>query len=85
MSIRPRRIMLPPPVEDPALAGWMREVATAFNALPFSVFSTADGPNESAVTAPQGFIGIEVGSCTTRLWVKKSGSTSTGWYEVDLV
>ncbi len=79
MSLRPRRLPLPPPSGDPRVDQWMNEVASAFNALPLSVFSTSDGPNESRVTAPQGFLGIEIGSSDTRFWVKESGSTSTGW------
>lgn len=57
----------------------MRSVTDAINGLPLSVFSTSEGPNVSAVTAPEGFLGIEIGSGATRLWIKRSGSTSTGW------
>lgn len=78
MTLRPRRIPLPPPSGSPRIDQWMREVADAFNALPFSVFSTADGPNSSNVTAPAGFLGIEVGSSSTRFWVKNA-SGSTNW------
>ena len=79
MSLRPRRIPLPPKTDNPAVDAWMREVSEAVNGLPLSYFSTADGPNTSNVTAPQGFLGIEIGSSTTRLWIKQSGSTSIGW------
>jgi hypothetical protein len=57
----------------------MREVTSALNDLPLSIFSTANGPNVSNVTAPEGFIGIETGSGATRLWIKRVGSDSTGW------
>jgi len=79
MTLRPRRIPLPPPTGDARLDAWTREVAEAFNGLPLSYFSTSDGPNSSAVTAPEGFLGIEIGSSVTPFWIKRSGSTSTGW------
>ena len=78
-SIAPRGLSAPPAVEDPALQAWLEEVRYAFDALPFSTFSTSDGPNQSAVTAPEGFIGVEIGSSSTKFWFKESGSTSTGW------
>ena len=78
MAIRPRRLRIPPPVEDPNVSGWMRDVVEAFNGLPFSVFSTSDGPNSSNVTAPQGFLGFEIGSSSTKIWLKE-GSGSTRW------
>ena len=78
MAIRPRRIPLPPSVADAKLEQWMREVASAINGLPFSVFSTSDGPNTSAITAPQGFIGFEVGSSSTPLWIRTT-SGATVW------
>lgn len=76
----PRSIKIPqPPASgNAAVDAWMREVAAAVNALPFSVFSTSDGPNSSAVTAPPGFIGIEIGSSSTPLWLK-TGSGGTYW------
>jgi len=78
MAIRPRRIPNLPPISDPALRNWLEGVASAINGLPISVFSTSDGPNSSAVTAPVGFIGIETGSSSTPLWVK-TGSGGTYW------
>lgn len=78
MAIRPREVLNPPHVEDPKLAYWMRKVSEAINSLPISVFSTSGGPNASNVTAPEGFLGIEVGSSKTRLWVK-TGSGATLW------
>lgn len=78
MAIRPRRIPTPPPVQDAAVASWMREVTSALNEFPLSVFSTSNGPNASSVTAPEGFLGIEVGSSTTPLWIR-TGSGATVW------
>lgn len=77
--VRSIKVGLPPSTGNPALDLWARDVTSALNSLPFSFFSTADGPNSSNVTAPQGFLGIEIGSSTTRFWVKTSGSTSKGW------
>ncbi len=77
--LRPRGISSPPQVEDAGLQSWLQEVKDAIDGLPFSTFSTSDGPNQSAYTAPEGFIGVDVGSSTTKFWFKESGSTSTGW------
>lgn len=85
MAIRPLKVPLPPSSGNASVDAWMRDVTNAVNGLPLSVFSTSDGPNQSAVTAPEGFIGIEVGSSATRLWFKNSGSTSTGWVQVDFI
>ena len=68
-----------PRLKDDNLQNWFREVKEEVDGLPFSTFSTSDGPNQSAVTAPEGFIGVEVGSSATKFWFKESGSTSTGW------
>lgn len=79
MSFRPRKMRLPPSTGSADLDSWMRDVTAAINGMPFSVFSTSNGPNVSNVTAPQGFLGIEIGSGATRLWIKHAGSDSTGW------
>lgn len=63
----------------------MTEVMQAVNGLPFSQFSTSDGPNQSNVTAPQGFFGIEIGSSSTKFWFKEVGSDSTGWSAVSFI
>lgn len=68
-----------PQIDDSNLQNWFYEVKDSIDGLPFSTFSTSDGPNQSAVTAPEGFIGVEVGSSSTKFWFKESGSTSTGW------
>lgn len=78
MALRPLRIPLPPSTEDQSVSAWMREITNAINGLPFSYFSTSDGPNSSVVTAPVGFIGIEVGSSVTKLWIK-TNSGGTYW------
>ena len=77
-------VTFPPSVGTALVDNWNRQVATAINNLPFSIFSTANGPNVSKITAPEGFIGFEVGSSNTKLWVKYSGSTSTGWKEIQI-
>ncbi len=79
-TLRPRGVSTPPQIEDnPALDSWLQEVKGAIDGLPFSTFSTSDGPNQSAFTAPEGFIGVDIGSSATKFWFKESGSTSTGW------
>jgi hypothetical protein len=46
----------------------------------FSIVSTSDGPNSSGISADLGTIAIDIGSSSTRLWQKRSASTSTiGW------
>ncbi len=84
-ELRSLKVSSPPSSGNPSVDQWMREITNAINGLPISIFSTADGPNESAITAPQGFIGIEIGSSSTRMWVKESGSTSTGWSHFTLI
>lgn len=78
-----RSILVPQPsnTTDFETDRWRQDVTNAINNLPFSIFSSTDGPNQSAITAPEGFFGIEVGnsSSLTKFWFKESGSTSTGW------
>lgn len=78
-----RRTFSPPSTGNPDLDAWARWTADALNALPaFSLFSTLDGPNESAITASPPTLGFEVGSsATTRLWLKTSSGT-TGWIAI---
>jgi len=77
--IRSVRVGLPPSTGNVALDQWARDVTSTINGLPISIFSTATtGPN-SVVTAPKGFIGIDMGSSVTRLWLKTTGSRNTGW------
>jgi hypothetical protein len=62
------------------------DLKQAIEGLPFSYFSTADGPNTSGVSAPLGFLGIEIGSCATKLWFKQEASSlTTGWSQVSLI
>jgi hypothetical protein len=82
MALRPLGVPRPPPVDDPAVQDWMQQVTAAIEGLPFSYFSTADGPNTSSVTAPVGTLGIEIGSSATKLWVKET-APAAGWGEVD--
>ena len=69
---------LPPSTGNAALDQWTRDVTSALNGLPISIFSTSTGPN-SFVTAPEGFFGVEIGSGVTRFWIKQTGSSNTGW------
>ena len=69
----------PPTFGSPRIDYWANEVTNAFHGLPFSLFSTSGGPNASNYTAPEGFIGIEIGSSATKHWVKATGSDGTGW------
>lgn len=83
MPLRPLP-KLPPPPRDapPEFAHWIQQLSGIIESLPFSYFSTADGPNASAITAPSGFIGLEIGSsATTKIWGKTSSGT-TGWREL---
>jgi len=80
MPLRPRGLPQPPQVEDPNLQNWLQEVKDAMDGLPFSYFSTSDGPNSSNITAPLGTFGIEIGSSATKLWLKRAEASPTqGW------
>ena len=81
--IRPRGLSSPPQVEDAALQSWLQEVKDTVEGLPFSYFSTSDGPNSSNVSAPRGTIGIEQGSSTTVLWFKHNDAAfAAGWISI---
>lgn len=72
------RVTAPPPGNG-ALYDWARQVTDALNGLPnFSLISTSAGPN-SSVTGDPGALAFDVGSSVTKLWLKTSGSTTTGW------
>ena len=80
MPLRPRGLPQPPQVEDSNLQTWLQEVKDAIDGLPFSYFSTTDGPNSSNITAPLGTLGIDVGSSVTKLWFKRAEASPTaGW------
>ena len=73
------RITAPPPGHG-ALLDWSRQITDAINILPgLSIESTATGPNVSLITGDPGVVLIDVGSSVTKLWIKVSGSTTTGW------
>ena len=74
----------PPAFGSPRIDYWANEVTNAFHGLPFSLFSTNGGPNASNYTAPEGFIGIEIGSSATKHWVKATGSDGTGWRPLNI-
>lgn len=86
MALRPRGLSRPPATEDAPMGRYLQEIREALDGLPFSFFSTADGPNTSGVTAPRGVIGVEIGSSSnTILWVKENDSSlTTGWEAVAL-
>jgi len=84
-EIRTPRVSYPPSSGSFNIDSWMREVTVAINQLPFSIFSTIDGPNESGITSPEGFLGLEIGSSVTKFWYKTSGSTNTGWSYVSFI
>lgn len=65
----------------PELAAWARAVEAIAISLPeFSIISTSAGPNSSGLTGATGALAFEIGSATTKLWQKRSASTSTtGW------
>ena len=78
IRLRSTKVSIPPSSGKDDVDSWMREVTAAVNGLPVSFFSTSDGPNSSNVTAPPGFIGFEVGSSSTPLWIK-TASGATFW------
>lgn len=82
MAIRPLGLSRPPATGDASLNRWLQELRAAIDGLPLSIFSTTDGPNSSVVTAPVGFLGLEVGSSGTKFWLKEGRSATTGWVSV---
>jgi hypothetical protein len=76
-----RRSFTPPTTGDAGLNAWMRAVSDQLAHLPlFSIISTADGPNSLGVLGEPATIAVEIGSSATKLWQKRSASTSTiGW------
>lgn len=87
MGLRPRGLGRPPKTGNPALDAWLEDVRREIEGLPFSYFSTTNGPNVSGVSAPRGFIGIETGSsATTKIWFKVTQSSlTTGWSTMTLI
>lgn len=72
------RISAPPPSRGPD-ALWFQQVTDALNVLPnFSIISTSAGPNSNTTGDPSN-IAFDVGSSVTKLWLKVSGTTTTGW------
>lgn len=85
-KLRPLGLGRPPQTGNPALDRWLSDVKQAIEGLPISYFSTSDGPNTSGVSAPQGFLGIETGSCATKFWFKYTSSSLTnGWQSIGTV
>jgi hypothetical protein len=83
MALRPRGISRPPTTDNLALDWWLEDVRKAIEGLPFSYFSTSDGPNTSGVSAPLGTLGIELGSGGTKFWFKfEESSLTTGWQSI---
>lgn len=77
-----KRSLPPLPVTvDPQMLVWARAVEAVVLSLPeISIVSTSNGPNTSGITGSTGALLIDVGSAATRLWHKRSASTSTtGW------
>lgn len=62
---------------NPLADGFNQDVAEAFDEVVRTrFFATADGPNQSGVTAARGTLGIETNSsATTTLWVQTSDGT----------
>lgn len=76
---RPPFGVSPPSGVDPRLNEWLQWVTDTLRALPaFSLFSTADGPNTSGITANAATLGVEIGSSSTKLWIKSQSGT-THW------
>lgn len=77
------RVTSPPPTGTGLFTLWAKQVTDAINGLPnFSMSSVTNGP-ESNVTASPGTLLINIASSGTVLWVKTSGTTTTGWHSVD--
>ena len=83
-KIRSIRVGRTPGFGSRAIDYWADEVTNAINGLPLSIFSTSGGPNASNYTAPEGFIGFEIGSSATKHWVKAIGSDGTGWRPLNI-
>lgn len=82
MSLRPRGLPPPPSRISRPIAHYLAEVQRAFNGLPFSYSSTTDGFNTSAVTAPVGTLGIEIGDGDAAHWRKIASSNTEGWERI---
>lgn len=66
---------------DPAFRAWARALEQVVLTQPrMSTISTTNGPNSSAHTGDLGDILVDVGSASTRLWIKTANSSVTqGW------
>jgi len=69
---------LPSTVTEPALARWLQYVRDELTAAPYASRFSELTP-ESRVTARTGTLGINEASGTTRLWLKLTGDSNTGW------
>jgi len=69
---------LPSSVTEPALARWLQYVRDELTAAPYASRFSEVTP-ESRVTARTGTIGVNEASGTTRLWLKLTGDSNTGW------
>ena len=77
------RVSAPPPAG--ALALWATQLTDEINALPaFSISSTSQGPNYSLISGDPTTLLFDVGSSSTKAWLKHSGSTTTGWKQLVL-
>lgn len=79
---RSARIPSPPTSLDRSTWAWAQLVADHLNSMPaHSVISTSDGPNSAATYyANLGTLATDIGSSSTRLWIKNSSSlTALGW------
>lgn len=77
-----QRVTLPFGIDEANVQDWRLQVTDLLNGLPtFSIFSTADGPNSSGLTAERGTIGVDIGSTATTFWGANSASTND-WLEL---
>ena len=77
------RVSAPPPAGTLAL--WATQLTDEINALPaFSISSTSQGPNYSRISGDPTTLLFDVGSSSTKAWLKHSGSTTTGWKQLVL-
>jgi len=70
-----------PPLLSADFHRWALQVTNALNALNnVSIFSSADPPNTSGLTASVGDIAINIGSHASKLWFSASSATNAWSY-----
>lgn len=76
----PRRVEYPPAIADTQLGRWFDDVASALNDLP-PIVSVTDDP-EGSTEAEPGTLAVRISDGVASLFLKTSGTGSTGWRQV---